>query len=210
MASLERDITERARELLEGSPTLDELMEMDTQMRQELDRLHYKNRQLEQKKSMLLISFIQKAIIFVILFSLWMLTYPGLMNFHGLEKFGRQMGGLTFLTLVVPMFFVTLKDLSKYIRSLDFRWAREHAQIEKEFSLPVEREKIYRHMSEISALQDEVKQEIQRQKKEQGLDEKLPGPKRQEWELPDLELPEPETMGENSVEPEQIGDIQDV
>lgn len=189
MASLERDITERARELLDGSPALDELMEMDTQMRQELDRLHYKNRQLEQKKSMLLLSFIQKAVIFVIVFSLWMLTYPGLMNYRGLEKFGRQMGVLTFLALVVPMFFVTLKDLSKYIRSLDFRWAREHAQIEKEFSLPVEREKIYKHMSEISALQDEVKQEIRRQRKEQGLEEKTSGQIRQELELPDVELP---------------------
>lgn len=206
MASLERDITERARELLDGSPTLDELTEMDTQIRQELDRLHYKNRQLEQKKSMLLVSFIQKGVIFAIVFFLWMLTYPGLMNFHGLEKFGRLMGGLTFLALVVPMFFVTLKDLSKYIRSLDFRWAREHAQIEKEFSLPVEREKIYKHMSEISVLQDEVKQEIQRQKKEQGLEEKTPKPRRQDLELPDLELPEPQVAAD-SLESRQIGDI---
>ena len=210
MASLERDITERARELLDGSPALDELTEMDTQMRQELDRLHYKNRQLEQKKSMLLVSFIQKAVIFVIVFSLWVLTYPGLMNYHGLEKFGRLMGGLTFLALVVPMFFFTLKDLSKYIRSLDFRWAREHAQIEKEFSLPVERKKIYKRMSEISVLQDEVKQEIHRQRKEQGLEEESPKPKRQDLELPDLELPEPEAMEAVSLESEQIGDIQDV
>lgn len=209
MASLEKDITERARELLDGSPTLDELTEMDMQMRQELDRLHYKNRQLEQKKSMLLVSFIQKGVVFAIVFFLWMLTYPGLMNYHGLEKFGRLMGGLTFLALVVPMFFVTLKDLSKYIRSLDFRWAREHAQIEKEFSLPVAREKIYKHMSEISVLQDEVKQEIQRQKKEQGLEEKPPKPRRRDLELPDLELPEPQVAAD-SLESGQIGDIQDV
>lgn len=197
MASLERDITERARELLDGAPTLEELTEMDTQMRQELDRLHYKNRQLEQKKSMLLVSFVQKAVIFVVVFSLWMITYPGLMNYHGLEKFGRQMGGLTFLALVVPMFFVTLKDLSKYIRSMDFRWAREHAQIEKEFSLPLEREKIYKHMSEISALQDEVKGAIQRLKREQGLEETSEKSRRQKNEQPDLELPGMESPEKN-------------
>lgn len=164
MSVLERDVIERARELVDADADVESLEKIEIELGQDLDRLHYQERQLDHKKSMALFKFLQKLIVFIILFVFWKVSFADVYGFHGMKRFSLIFGGFIFLTLVVPMFLVTLKEFSVYIRCLDFEWAKQRAKEDKEFSYPLERERIYKRMSEIAKVQDEVRAKIRHEK----------------------------------------------